>query len=452
MPRELLVRPRPLNDVEDIMKSNRLRQLISNNFGLAVIFFGIELSSLFAQRFDETPVNFKIAFIGDQGLGGDALAVLSLIRSENADAVVHSGDFDYDDDPAAWDAQINDILGQDFPYFASVGNHDENKFYGSGGYQEFIEARMNRLGITCRGDLGVKSWLKYNGIFFVLTGPDVLGSGHAEYVREKLAEDNSIWSISSWHKNMRAMQVGGKSDQTGWGVYEESRKGGAIIATAHEHSYSRTHLLSSCENQTVASTSDTLILTKDLLDTEEDEGKTFVSVSGLAGRGIRDQERSGDWWASIYTSDQGANYGALFAIFNVNGVPNLAKFYFKDIDGVIPDSFFVISNKVDIPVSVVSNDAVPPVNFSLSQNYPNPFNPQTEIHFQLPENSRVELRIYNTLGQKIRSLIDAQYEAGFHTVRWDGKDTNRNPVSSGVYLYKLKAGSLIQMRKTTLLR
>ena len=302
--------------------------------------------------------NLTIAFIGDQGLGSNARAVLNLIKSEGAHAIVHSGDFDYDDDPLAWDTQINDILGVNFPYFASVGNHDDDKFYGSGGYQEFLEARMNRLGITWSGDLGVKSSLKYNGIFFVLTGPDVIGSGHSEYIKEKLEEDNSIWSISSWHKNMRAMQVGGKSDETGWEVYEESRKGGAIIATAHEHSYSRTHLLSSCENQTVASTSDTLILTKDLLGTEEDEGKTFVFVSGLAGRSIRDQERSGGWWASIYTSDQEANYGALFATFNVTGVPNLAHFYFKDIDGVIADSFVVISNTEDTSVQLRDRNLV----------------------------------------------------------------------------------------------
>jgi len=316
-----------------------------------------------------------------------------------------------------------------------------------------MEARLNRLRITWDGDLGVRSSLKYNGIFFVLTAPGTLDeSDYFTYIGDRLAEDNSIWSISSWHKNMRLMQVGEKSNDTGWEVYEESRKSGAIIATAHEHSYSRTHLLSSCENQIITSTSDTLILTKDLPDTAEDEGKSFVFVSGLAGNEISNQELSGDWWASIYTSDQDAKHGALFGTFNLDGVPNLAKFYFKDIDGVIPDSFVVISDKVDMPVAVASDDVVPPVSFSLSQNYPNPFNPQTEIHFHLPENSRVELRIYNTLGQKIRSLIDAQYEAGFHTVRWDGKDTNRNPVSSAVYLYKLKAGSLIQVRKMTLLR
>jgi hypothetical protein len=140
------------------------------------------------------------------------------------------------------------------------------------------------------------------------------------------------------------MQVGGKGDEAGWGVYEESRKGGAIIATGHEHSYSRTHLLSSCQTQTVASTSDTLILTEDQTGTPQDEGKTFVFVSGLGGKSIRNQELRGHWWAAIYTATQGANYGALFGTFNFNGVPNMAHFYFKDIDGVVADDFYVISH------------------------------------------------------------------------------------------------------------
>ena len=293
----------------------------------------------------KTPDNFMVAFIGDQGPKANALAVLELIKNEGTNAVVHSGDFDYEGNPAAWEAQISHILGADFPYFASAGNHDEKGFYISGGYQDLMEARMNRLGITWDGDLGVKSSFVFNGLFFVLTAPGVFGSGHAEYIRDWLAEDNSIWRISSWHKNMRRMQVGGKSNDTGWEVYEESRKGGAIIATAHEHSYSRTHLLSNCRNQTVASTSDTLALFADRPETLEDEGRTFVFVSGLGGKSIRDQELDGDWWASIYTSNQGANYGALFGIFNYEGKEGLAKFYFKSINGIVPDEFYV---KVDV--------------------------------------------------------------------------------------------------------
>jgi hypothetical protein len=265
---------------------------------------------------------------------------------------LHQGDFDYEDNPVAWDNQINEILGANFPLFASIGNHDKDKWSGTNGYQRYLQDRLNRLAIKWDGDLGVQSSLRYKGMFIVLVAPGLKGSGHSVYIRDKLAADNSIWSICNWHKNMRKMQVGGKYDETGWGVYEESRKGGAIIATAHEHSYSRSHLLSSIKNQTVASTCDTLVITK---------GKTFVFVSGLGGKSIRDQERClpsappygcNGVWASIYTSDQNASYGALFGVFNLNGVPNMAKFYFKNIDQDIVDEFFVISNVEDIQSTV----------------------------------------------------------------------------------------------------
>jgi hypothetical protein len=297
-------------------------------------------------RGEETPSDFTIAFIGDAGIGSNAKAVLALIRDELADAVIHQGDLDYKDDPAAWEETIDGVLGQDFPYFVSVGNHDEDRWYGAGGYQELLEARNDRLGIPWIGDLGVMSHLSYRGIFIVLTAPDVFGKGdglHDEYIRDALGSDDSIWRVSSWHKNMSAMQVGGKGDESGWGVYEESRIGGAIIATGHEHSYSRTHLMASLEDQTVASRDEPLVLSADDPATPVDEGRTFAFVSGLGGKSIRDQERDGDWWASVYTSDQDARPGALFGVFNVDGNPRLARFYFKNIDGEIVDEFIVES-------------------------------------------------------------------------------------------------------------
>ncbi len=301
----------------------------------------------------ETPPNFTIAFIGDQGLGPDPQAVLQLIQDEGADAVLHQGDFDYQNDPRAWDDQISAILGPDFPYFASAGNHDFEYFFARKGYLHFLAARMFRLGIGWSGTLGAKSSFKYKGIFFVLTSPGIFGPGNGffdDYIRDELAADGSIWRISGWHKSQRLMQVGGKPSETGWGVYEESRRGGAIIATAHEHSYSRTHLLSDCSQQTVASTSDTLVLARDDPATPADEGQSFVFVSGLGGRSIRDQELSGAWWASIYTSTQNADFGALFGVFNYEGNPRLAYFYFKALDGTIADEFFVQSPLGEEPV------------------------------------------------------------------------------------------------------
>jgi len=120
---------------------------------------------------------------------------------------------------------------------------------------------------------------------------------------DQLAQTNALWRICSWHKDQRLMQVGGKGDEVGWGAYETCRQGGAIIATAHEHSYARTHLMDNTQTQHVASTSNTLQI---------EAGKTFVFHSGLGGKSIREQVCEGPWWTSIYTSDQGANYGALF--------------------------------------------------------------------------------------------------------------------------------------------
>ena len=308
------------------------------------------------------PANFKIAFIGDQGTGPNAAAVLNLIKAEGARAVMHSGDLDYTDNPALWDSQINSILGANFPYFVSIGNHDELAWSGPNGYQHYLENRFNRLGISWEGQLGVRSKFYYNGIFLVLTAPGITSGfddgGSALYIRDQLAADKSVWSICSWHKDQRLMQVGTKPDETGWAVYDEAREGGAIIATAHEHSYSRTHLLSSMVNQTVASTSNTLNLTK---------GNSFAFVSGLGGQSVRTQSLTGNWWASIYAStclpgDQvcrpNATHGALFGVFNVDGQANKAAFYFKDINGAIVDSFVVISEVEKVFISGITPASV----------------------------------------------------------------------------------------------
>ena len=302
---------------------------------------------------DTTPANFKIAFIGDQHLGANPEAVMSLIKAEGAAAVIISGDLDYTDDPAAWEAQINSVLGASFPVFVAIGNHDVAAWAGPTGYQQYIKDRFNRLGITWSGDLGVQSSFHYKGLFFVMTAPGIEGgydNGNSDtYIRDQLAADTSAWSICSWHKNQTLMQVGGKPDETGWGVYEEARKGGAIIATAHEHSYSRTHLMNSVINHSVADGSNSFALNK---------GNTFAFVSGLGGNGVRPQLIGGNWWASIYTSTclpadpvckPNGTFGALFGTFNVDGQANKAAFYFKDVAGRTVDSFTVFSN-VEVPI------------------------------------------------------------------------------------------------------
>jgi hypothetical protein len=88
-----------------------------------------------------------------------------------------------------------------------------------------------------------------------------------------------------------------------------------------------------------------------------------------------------------------------------------------------------------------------PVSFTLAQNYPNPFNPRTVIGFSIPSDGRVVLEVYNTLGQRVRTLVDEVAKAGFRSVAFDGEG-----LSSGVYFYRLRAGADIAVRKMMLLR
>ncbi|MEJ2617785.1 MAG: FlgD immunoglobulin-like domain containing protein, partial [Ignavibacteriaceae bacterium] len=88
----------------------------------------------------------------------------------------------------------------------------------------------------------------------------------------------------------------------------------------------------------------------------------------------------------------------------------------------------------------------------LLQNYPNPFNPETVIGFQIPEANNVTIKIFNSIGQEVRTLLDMQYDEGIHSVIWDGKDNLGKSLSSGVYFYRLQAGTYNQVKKMSLLR
>ncbi len=291
----------------------------------------------------------KIAFIGDQGVGRGAREVLRLISAEKADALMHQGDMTYGETPSACENQLNQILGRDFPYFLTIGNHEmvelrhslifgkqPSLWYRPGGFHDRYSARLRRLSIPFSGDPGVKAHIRYRGLSIVQVAPgiaEIPQDNYEAYIDAQFKSDRSTWRICSWHQNQRDMQVGDKPDQTGWGVYEACGRAGAIIATAHEHSYSRTKLLSNFSHKRIVDTGAKLIVKP---------GQTFAFVSGLGGRSIRPQKQFDQpWQAVIYTKTQGANFGALFGVFGVNGRDDLAHFYFKTIDGLIVDDFWV---------------------------------------------------------------------------------------------------------------
>lgn len=115
--------------------------------------------------------------------------------------------------------------------------------------------------------------------------------------------------------------------------------------------------------------------------------------------------------------------------------------------------FLLEFNATSTPVFVEFNAPnTVPKNYALHQNYPNPFNPSTNIVYELPVGARVKLEIYNILGQKIKTLVDRDMPLGVHQIAWDGTDDHGRRVSSGIYVYVLKAGTFKESKRMLLLK
>jgi len=113
-------------------------------------------------------------------------------------------------------------------------------------------------------------------------------------------------------------------------------------------------------------------------------------------------------------------------------------------------SFFSANEKVNVEilgVTGVADEEKIPVTFNLGQNYPNPFNPSTTINYSLPAASHVTLKIYNMLGQEVATLINEQQPAGVKSVKFDA-----SILSSGIYFYRLTAGTFTDMKKMILMK
>ncbi|HIA30511.1 MAG TPA: T9SS type A sorting domain-containing protein, partial [Candidatus Marinimicrobia bacterium] len=110
-----------------------------------------------------------------------------------------------------------------------------------------------------------------------------------------------------------------------------------------------------------------------------------------------------------------------------------------------------------LPAKLLTQSDIPE-EYRLAQNYPNPFNPVTTIKYDLPEDSFVHLDIYDLLGREVKTLLNEVVKAGYKVVSWEGKDNNGNPVSTGMYIYRLTVNSaesnegILVVRKMVLLR
>ncbi len=123
---------------------------------------------------------------------------------------------------------------------------------------------------------------------------------------------------------------------------------------------------------------------------------------------------------------------------------------------VSEQTFFMMIDDIQImndgAVLGGENPVVMPDRTSLCGNYPNPFNPETTISFDLKDNALVTIDIYNIKGQRVARVTDGDYNAGRHSIVWDGKDSNGTQVSSGVYFYKMNSGSYTRSKKMILMK
>jgi hypothetical protein len=93
-----------------------------------------------------------------------------------------------------------------------------------------------------------------------------------------------------------------------------------------------------------------------------------------------------------------------------------------------------------------------PQEYCIRQNYPNPFNPVTSIEYALPEGCQVLVEVFNVLGQRVKVLVDEYQTAGTYTIVWDGTDEGEKTLASGMYFYRMKAGTFVSAKKMIIMK
>ena len=93
-----------------------------------------------------------------------------------------------------------------------------------------------------------------------------------------------------------------------------------------------------------------------------------------------------------------------------------------------------------------------PIRFTIYPNFPNPFNPTTQIRYDLPKENIVNITIYDVLGRKIRTLMNINQTAGYHSIRWDAKNDMGEDIAAGVYIYTIQTGEFRSSKKMVLLK
>jgi hypothetical protein len=164
------------------------------------------------------------------------------------------------------------------------------------------------------------------------------------------------------------------------------------------------------------------------------DGKSYTSIS------MNQETKIDDTNSGLYSATIPKQSGTtiFYYYFSATDTKGTRKHPFN-----APDKNFILNNNEIVTL---------PNNYILYQNYPNPFNSTTQIKFSVPNKSKVTLKIYNILGQNVKTLIDRVLEPNQYTVNWNGRDENKNICGSGLYFYCLEGEGFKEIKKMVLIK
>jgi len=180
-----------------------------------------------------------------------------------------------------------------------------------------------------------------------------------------------------------------------------------------------------------------------------DVGLKFVIPSSGSLGEIKVANTVTNAWEEL-TFDFSSHIGLPEAI----GIDQIVVFPDFDLGGRTQDNIIYFDNIsfYSNSVGIDNRNETFPQGFALEQNFPNPFNPITTLRYDLPENSYVNVTVYDMLGRQVRTLVNTTQDAGFRSVIWNATNDYGKPVSAGIYLYQIQAGEFVQTKKMVLLK
>jgi hypothetical protein len=164
---------------------------------------------------------------------------------------------------------------------------------------------------------------------------------------------------------------------------------------------------------------------------------------------VRDENDSLLTGGKGYRTDQDYTLDYSLSWISFGHHPREFKMFKGKLDNI---KFYNYPVEIDTGATGIDQRKQLPEKVELSQNYPNPFNPTTTIKFSLPTQQKVNLAVYNLIGQKVVELASEKFAPGTHSIIWDAKNSSGSTVSSGMYFYKLQTKNVTKMKKMILMR